>query len=144
MLLHKSVEHDSRVRREAKALAAAGHDVTVVHLPRERHGAARDARTASGRLRDCRRAGFGGCCRSTHTGWPSCAASCGALRASRPDVVHAHDAPMLAPGLWPPGLARARLVYDSHELATGVPYRERRGRGSCRRSNGSRCRAAPQ
>ena len=32
MLLHKSVVHDARVRREAKALAAAGHDVVVVHL----------------------------------------------------------------------------------------------------------------
>ena len=33
MLLHKSVAHDTRVRREAGALAAAGHEVTVVHLP---------------------------------------------------------------------------------------------------------------
>ena len=32
MLLHKSVVNDARVRREAKALAAAGHDVVVVHL----------------------------------------------------------------------------------------------------------------
>ena len=32
MLLHKSVEFDSRVRREASALAAAGHDVTVLEL----------------------------------------------------------------------------------------------------------------
>jgi len=41
----------------------------------------------------------------------------------RPDVVHAHDAAMLAPGFIGARLARARLVYDSHELATGVPYR---------------------
>jgi len=34
MLLHKSVEHDSRVRREARALGATGHQVTVLHLPR--------------------------------------------------------------------------------------------------------------
>jgi hypothetical protein len=33
MLLHKSIEHDSRVRREARALAAAGHEVVVLHLP---------------------------------------------------------------------------------------------------------------
>jgi hypothetical protein len=32
MLLHKSVQHDSRVRREAKALAAAGHEVLVLEL----------------------------------------------------------------------------------------------------------------
>ena len=43
----------------------------------------------------------------------------------RPDAVHAHDAAMLAPGLAAARLAGARLVYDSHELATGVPYRER-------------------
>jgi glycosyltransferase involved in cell wall biosynthesis len=41
----------------------------------------------------------------------------------RPDVVHAHDAAMLAPGFVGARLTRARLLYDSHELATGVPYR---------------------
>lgn len=35
MLLHKSVVYDSRVRREASALAAAGYDVTVVELAPE-------------------------------------------------------------------------------------------------------------
>ena len=35
MLLHKSVEHDGRVLREAGALADAGHEVTIVHLPRD-------------------------------------------------------------------------------------------------------------
>jgi hypothetical protein len=38
MLLHKSVLHDSRVRREAAALAEAGHAVTVVELDREAGG----------------------------------------------------------------------------------------------------------
>jgi len=41
----------------------------------------------------------------------------------QPDAVHAHDAAMLAPGFIGARLTRARLVYDSHELATGVPYR---------------------
>ncbi len=39
--------------------------------------------------------------------------------------MHAHDAAMLLPGLLGALLTGARLVYDSHELATGVPYRER-------------------
>jgi glycosyltransferase involved in cell wall biosynthesis len=45
--------------------------------------------------------------------------------AVRPDVVHAHDAAMLLPGLVGARLTHAGLVYDSHELATSVPYRER-------------------
>ena len=32
MLLHKSVQFDSRVRREASSLAAAGHHVFVLEL----------------------------------------------------------------------------------------------------------------
>ena len=43
----------------------------------------------------------------------------------RPDVVHAHDAAMLLPGIIGARLTGARLIYDSHELATSVPYRER-------------------
>ena len=38
MLLHKSVEYDSRVRREARALARAGHKVTVIELDAEAYG----------------------------------------------------------------------------------------------------------
>ena len=44
----------------------------------------------------------------------------------RPDVIHAHDAAMLLPGLLGARLTGAKLVYDSHELATGVPYRDGR------------------
>lgn len=125
MLLHKSVEHDSRVRREARALAAAGHEVTVLHLPRERGE-------------------FDG----VHDGYavrsvtpPSCvrrrlpalayrliflAAFLRAAWRRGPDAVHAHDVAMLAPGWLAARLLGARLVYDSHELATGVPYRGNR------------------
>jgi glycosyltransferase involved in cell wall biosynthesis len=124
MLLHKSVEHDSRVRREAKALAAAGHRVTVVHLPPERH-------TEPFELD-----GFRVVC-ATPRSWlrralplrayriAFLAGFVGQARRVRPDVIHAHDAPMLAPALAARRLTGARLVYDSHELATGVPYRER-------------------
>lgn len=121
MLLHKDVAHDTRVRREAGALAAAGHDVTVVHLPPPdlgdehaglpfgltpatlRHGRQRlphGARLGFEALRLSRRAS-----------------------SVRPDVVHAHDAAMLLPGLLAARRSGAKLVYDSHELATGVPYR---------------------
>ncbi len=120
MLLHKSVAHDTRVRREAAALAAAGHEVTVVHLPPAGEGPPPglsfrlEAATLSrGRERLPRPVRLGA------------EASRLALRAAatRPDAVHAHDAAMLLPGLLAARRAGARLVYDSHELATGVPYR---------------------
>src|SRR5215217_1972535 len=121
MLLHKSVVNDARVRREAKVLAAAGHDVVVVHLAAAEVPPAVSAEgyrvvAALGRrtrlpLQAHRLLMFAGFVR--------------AVRRERPDVLHAHDAAMLAPGLVAARAAGARLVYDSHELATGVPYRER-------------------
>ena len=44
---------------------------------------------------------------------------------TRPDAVHAHDAAMLLPGLLAARRVGARLVYDSHELASGVGYHSR-------------------
>jgi glycosyltransferase involved in cell wall biosynthesis len=124
MLLHKSVEFDSRVRREAAALSEAGHDVTVLHLPRRR-----------GEL-DGALDGF--TVRSvTPPAWvrrwlPSLvyrmvflAAFVRGVRRLSPDVVHAHDVAMLAPGAIGAAVTGAQLVYDSHEYAAGVPYRER-------------------
>jgi len=125
MLLHKTVEHDSRVRREARALAAAGHRVTVLHLPRV-HG-------------ECDGDLDGFSVRSvTPPGWvrrrlPSIlyrsvflASFLLAILRLRPDVVHAHDAAMLAPGMLGAWATGAELVYDSHEYAAGVPYRDPR------------------
>lgn len=122
MLLHKSVQHDSRVRREASALARAGHGVTVLEL----------AAVPAGEWLD----GFAR--RSVQTpAWMRTrlpfhlyriAFLIGFVRALvrlKPDVVHAHDAAMLLPGIVGARLTGARLVYDSHELATSVPYRER-------------------
>jgi glycosyltransferase involved in cell wall biosynthesis len=121
MLLHKDLTHDTRVRREASALASAGHEVTVVHLPlrgvtpesnglgigltsatlgRSRQHLPRAARLGAEAMRLAARAA-----------------------ATRPDVIHAHDAAMLLPGLLAARRSGAKLVYDSHELATGVPYR---------------------
>jgi glycosyltransferase involved in cell wall biosynthesis len=122
MLLHKSVEFDSRVRREAGALARAGHEVTVLEL----------AAVPAGEWLD----GF-----ARHSVQPPAwmrrrlpfhlyriaflISFVQGVRQLRPDVVHAHDAAMLLPGITGARLTGARLVYDSHELATSVPYRER-------------------
>ena len=123
MLLHKSVEFDSRVRREASALAAAGHEVIVLELapvPADAStldGFTRRSVLPSRRLRrmlpfHLYRIAF-------------LLYFVRGILAARPDVVHAHDAAMLLPGAFGARLTGARLVYDSHELATGVPYRER-------------------
>lgn len=123
MLLHKSVEFDSRVRREAATLAEAGHQVTVLELARVPAGVS----TLDGFAR-----------RSV---LPSLLVRrllpFHAYRVAfllrfireivrlRSDVVHAHDAAMLLPGVIGARLTGAKLVYDSHELAASVPYRER-------------------
>ena len=46
----------------------------------------------------------------------------------RPRVVHAHDVATLLPGLVGARLTGAALVYDSHELSSGVAYRGTRFR----------------
>src|SRR3954464_1054848 len=120
MLLHKSVEHDSRVRREAKALAAAGHSVTGVELDAGARGELDGfvRRSAAPPVWVRRTLPFQGY-RAVFL-----ASFLAPLLSPPPDGVHAHDAAMLLPGLIGARLTRARLVYDSHELATGVPYRE--------------------
>jgi glycosyltransferase involved in cell wall biosynthesis len=123
MLLHKSVEFDSRVRREASALAAAGHDVVVLELAVvPDHAGALDGF----RRRSCLPPGW------VRRKLPSPVYRSlmllyfiGGIVRERPQVVHAHDAAMLLPGLVGAWLTGAQLVYDSHELATSVPYRER-------------------
>lgn len=123
MLLHKSVEFDSRVRREAAALAAAGHEVCVVELaavPGGRStldGFARRSCLPPAWLR--RRLPFGLYRLAFLVTFVR------EVRATAPDAVHAHDAAMLVPGIAAARLSDALLVYDSHELATSVAYRER-------------------
>lgn len=124
MLLHKSVLHDSRVRREAKALVDAGHDVTVLELApvpagsEHLDGFKRRSVQPPGWVRrimplQTYRVVFAGTFLRGVLG-------------ERPDAIHAHDAAMLLPGLLGRRLTGAALVYDSHELAVGVPYRDAR------------------
>jgi glycosyltransferase involved in cell wall biosynthesis len=122
MLLHKSVEHDSRVRREAMALAGAGHDVTVLELTAVPAGARLDgfARQSVSPPEWMRRRLPFHLYRLAFLLW-----FMKGLARLKPDVVHAHDAAMLLPGILGARLTGAMLVYDSHELATSVPYRER-------------------
>jgi glycosyltransferase involved in cell wall biosynthesis len=122
MLLHKSVEFDSRVRREASALAAAGHRVTVLELAAVAGATRLDGFERRSVLPPAwmrRRLPFH-LYRVAFLVW----FVWGVVRL-RPDAVHAHDAAMLLPGVVGARLAGALLVYDSHELATSVPYRER-------------------
>ncbi len=123
MLLHKDVTHDSRVRREASHLAAQGHAVTILELA----PVAPEHRVLDGFERRSvlpapwvRRALPAALYRLAFF-----ASFVRAIRAQRPDVVHAHDAAMLLPGLVGARVVGAQLVYDSHELATSVPYRDR-------------------
>lgn len=120
MLLHKSVAHDTRVLREAGALVAAGHEVTVVHLPTAT--AAEPAGLPYGLTSATLRRGRERLPRPLRLGTEATRLALRAA-ASRPDAIHAHDAAMLLPGLLAARRSGARLVYDSHELATGVPYR---------------------
>lgn len=124
MLLHKSVVHDSRVRREAKTLAEDRHEVTILELApvapgeEEFDGVRRRSVLPSPWVRralpfQLYRLAFA-------------ATFVRGILAERPDVIHANDAAMLLPGLVGRRLTGAQLLYDSHELATGVPYRDRR------------------
>jgi glycosyltransferase involved in cell wall biosynthesis len=124
MLLHKSVVHDARVRREARALVAAGHDVTVVHLAPSAvpHDVAAEGYAVVSAVPP----GLG----RRHLPFAAHRVGLmrrfvGAVRALCPDVVHSHDAAMLAPGYLGSRLTGARVVYDSHEFAVGVAWRTR-------------------
>jgi glycosyltransferase involved in cell wall biosynthesis len=120
VLLHKTVVHDGRVLREAGALADAGHDVVIVHLP----AGDEDEVPGGFRLRSATPPRW--MRRLPRTLWRIIALGSIALgaRAERPDAVHANDIATLIPGYLAARLSRARLVYDTHEYAVGVPYRK--------------------
>src|SRR4051812_31329369 len=124
MLLQRTSRYDNRVLREARALAAAGHAVTIVELaPGDR-----DAEARPGELAIASALPHPAAKRwipfKLHRFVSGLTIVRAALRL-RPDVVHAHDVAMLPSGWLAARLARAQLVYDTHELATGVAYRTR-------------------
>jgi glycosyltransferase involved in cell wall biosynthesis len=122
MLVHRSVEHDARVRREARALAQDGHRVTIVQLSREPPSptlVAEPFLTVSAAPRRLR----GRLPLKLHR-VPEALSLVRAARRAGAEVVHAHDAAVL-PLAFVASRPGAAVVYDSHELATGVPYRSR-------------------
>jgi glycosyltransferase involved in cell wall biosynthesis len=148
MLLRNPFTRDARVLREARSLAAAGHEVTVLAttgpaLPeREERDGVRIVRTvragmfAGPTIRGAAGAGAGA---SRPTPRPAGAvwlrdAVLGArfARAAQrvpADVYHAHDLPMLVPAARAARQHGARLVYDAHELypeMSGLSSGERR------------------
>ncbi|HEX8105597.1 MAG TPA: glycosyltransferase, partial [Solirubrobacteraceae bacterium] len=129
LLEREDVRSDGRVRREIRALTGAGHDVVLLHRGPAAHG---DGERLDGaRLRSVEPRGRA---RRLLAALPG-----PALRAvrlvryvaaavrERPAAVHAHDVAMLPSGWAAARLARAALVYDTHEYAAGVPYH---GRGA--------------
>jgi glycosyltransferase involved in cell wall biosynthesis len=121
MLLHRTSINDARVRREASALAKAGCEVCILELASvdEHVDVGEGVRRISVLPPDWLRS------RAPTIAYRTAflAAFTPAIRRLRPQVVHAHDAATLLPGLLGARLTGARLVYDSHELASGVQYR---------------------
>lgn len=113
--------HDARVRKEALALAAAGHSVTLVALARkdekvpESFGPVR-LKILPLLLRNVR----------SRVLWPLqygefVLNSTVVLIAHRADVYHAHDLCALPSAWLAARLTGARVLYDSHELFTERP-----------------------
>jgi glycosyltransferase involved in cell wall biosynthesis len=124
MLLQRTSRFDNRVLREARSLADAGHAVTIVELAPGPRGAVPvadgvDRLSALPPPRIKRVVPF-----KLHRLVSGFAIARAAARL-RPDVVHAHDVAMLPSGWLAARLARALLVYDTHEFALGVAYRTR-------------------
>ena len=121
MLLHKSVEYDSRVRREARALAEAGHAVTVVELDPDARGTLDGfARVSAAPPAWVRRALPFQVYRVVFLRRVRARLAAAAAR-RRPRPRRGDAAARAARRAARRG---AQLVYDSHELATGVPYRD--------------------
>jgi glycosyltransferase involved in cell wall biosynthesis len=115
-LLNNSFTNDGRVQREADALVAAGHSVTVIavaprtlgdrHIPlREKQGNLHILRILPKPLYR-----FHSFSLRTLKGFLNITRQCRGF-----DVIHCHDAPMLWLGFLLSKWWRAKLIYDSHE-----------------------------
>jgi glycosyltransferase involved in cell wall biosynthesis len=118
MLVQRSLEHDSRVQREARTLVDAGYDVTILEV-----GATGQV---PGLVRRSVRAAFGtargGIRLRVHQLTFMCGLFASVVR-RQPAIVHAHDVATLLPAALATRLTGAPLIYDAHELASGVAYR---------------------
>ena len=117
MIVINAFTHDTRVQKEAKTLAQQGYSVIVYAL----HGAGLPVREVRDHYQVERI--------QVHSrGWGThllirmlkyiefCVRVIYQTYHQRPDVVHAHDVNALIPGFFAARLARAKLVYDAHEL----------------------------
>ena len=146
MIVGTDMSHDVRVWKEARTLAAAGHDVTVLAgwntaLPREEtRDGVRIIRVAPAPRRQSRPASdrahptsSGSAAHGIVRGPQRFGALRGYLwylrvvaehvrwvRAWRPDVIHIHDSDRLLMGYLAHRATRAPMVYDAHEYVYGL------------------------
>lgn len=144
MVVWNEFRNDARVLKEAETLLAAGHDVTVfaLHTPGVTSQSetlasgirvVRTARRPFWRLIPPRRPGAASAApsgpvprlslprravRIAFRGWTH-AVILARMVIARPGVVHAHDVNTLPTAWLAATVARARLVYDAHEISTG-------------------------
>jgi glycosyltransferase involved in cell wall biosynthesis len=127
MAVVSDLSSDARVRREAAALADAGHRVSVIGFDYQvRRPVRRDADGVVYRLLPFPARGSSRPRRLWGAARFFARASIAVL-AARADAVHAHNLHLAVPCMLAARLRRARLVYDAHELA--VPMVRRRHRG---------------
>jgi glycosyltransferase involved in cell wall biosynthesis len=124
MLLQRTSRYDNRVLREARALAATGHSVTIVELASV-DGGSEPVAPGVTRLSALPSPAFKRWIPFKLHRLVSGFTIARAAARLRPDVVHAHDVAMLPSGWLAARMTRARLVYDTHEFARGVAYRTR-------------------
>jgi glycosyltransferase involved in cell wall biosynthesis len=115
--------HDARVRKEALALASAGHSVTLVALARKNESVPKSFGPVGLKVLPL-------LLRNVH--WrvllplqyaEFVVSAMVLLIAQRADVYHAHDLCALPSAWLAAKLTRARVIYDSHELFTERPIR---------------------
>lgn len=141
MVSRSVYEWDIRIRREARALSSAGHEITFLGLGSSAHkdgpidviGLDSDPRTtprSPGKKRSAAYRSFRWLLLPEHRARVEREFADKVLEKAaglgwRPDVVHAHDYPALVPAVEIAEMHQAALIYDSHEFWTGRPRRGR-------------------